>query len=159
MARTSILGADLITHQADCFRTRADKHESAFFNTFSEISIFRKETIAWVDSFRVCHFRCTDNGGNIEVTLRGGGGSDADGFIRQLHVFCIGVSLRMNGNCFDAHFAAGALNAQRNLAAVGYKNFFEHLPAFVMAGFETELETGTVHRITEELSRGLFDHE
>jgi hypothetical protein len=39
----------------------------------------------------------------------------------------------VHGNGLDAKLAAGAQDAQRDLAAVGYENFFEHETLYLLA--------------------------
>jgi hypothetical protein len=39
----------------------------------------------------------------------------------------VGIRGGMNRNCGDSHLLAGAVDAQRDLAAIGDQDFFEHL--------------------------------
>ena len=62
----------------------------------------------------------------MQVTLAGGSRADTHGLVRQLHILGFGIGFGMHGDGLDAHFAAGALNTQRDLAPVGDKNLFKH---------------------------------
>ena len=75
----------------------------------------------------VGYLGCADNCGHVEVTVDGLRRSDANGLVGKQHVLEVVVSRRMNGDSLDAHFAASAQYSQRNLAAVGNYNFFQHV--------------------------------
>src|SRR5690606_41511665 len=46
---------------------------------------------------------------------------------RSLAVLGFGVGLRVNDHCLDAEFAAGALDAKCDLAAIGDQELLEHV--------------------------------
>ena len=71
-------------------------------------------------------FHGADDSGNIQVTLAGGVGSDADCFVGQQHMFQVDVGLGVGGHGFNAEFLASAQNAQCNFAPIGNKHFFQH---------------------------------
>jgi hypothetical protein len=52
--------------------------------------------------------------------------ADADTFICQAHMHRIGIRGGMYGNGSDTHFAAGAMDAKRDFAAIGNQDFFKH---------------------------------
>jgi hypothetical protein len=54
------------------------------------------------------------------------GFADANGLIGQLHVHAVGIRLGINRYGADIQFFAGANDAHRDLAAVGYQDFFKH---------------------------------
>ena len=58
-------------------------------------------------------------GGDVQVTLRRGGGADADGFVGQLDMEAVAIGFGVDGDGGDAHFAAGAQDAQGDFAPVG----------------------------------------
>ncbi len=62
----------------------------------------------------------------MQVTLAGRRRADTHRLIRQLDVFGFSICFGMHGDCLDAHFAAGALNTQRDFAAIGNKYLFKH---------------------------------
>ena len=63
---------------------------------------------------------------DFEIGIRPGGRSDADGLVGQLDVEALQVGLGVDGEGFDAHLAAGAHDAQGDLAAVGDEDFVKH---------------------------------
>ena len=113
------LGAYLVAHQPDGFGARADEHEAAFFDALGKIGVLGKETIAGVDGLRVGDFRRTDDGGYIQVALRRRRRADANRLVGQLHILGIGIRFGMHHDGLNAHFAAGALDAQGYFTAVG----------------------------------------
>ena len=72
-----LLGRDLVTHDADGFRRRADKFKAAFFYAFGKISVFAEETITWVDGFGISHLGRSNDGRHAEVALGGWCRTDA----------------------------------------------------------------------------------
>ena len=121
-----VLGGDLVAHQADGLGARADEHETALFHALGKVGVFRQEAIAGVDGLRIGHFRRADDGGDVQIALRRRRRADAHRFVGQLDVFGVGVGLGMHRHGLDAHFAAGALDAQGDFAAVGDQDFFKH---------------------------------
>src|SRR5579871_5382117 len=67
-----------------------------------------------------------DNAWDIEVALASGWRTDANGFIRKLNVQRVPVGLGIDGNSLNTHLPAGADDAERDLAAIGDKDFVEH---------------------------------
>jgi hypothetical protein len=64
--------------------------------------------------------------GHVEIALRGGRGPDADRLVGQLHVLGVSIGLGIDDDRLDAHLAAGALDSQRDLAAIGDQDLLEH---------------------------------
>ncbi len=102
------------------------KTKPDFSTALGEVGVLGQEAVAGVDGLRVGHFRRADDGGHMQVTLAGRRRADAHGLVRQLHILGFGVGFGMHGDGLDAHFAAGALDAQRDLAAIGNENLFKH---------------------------------
>jgi len=113
-----VLGGDLVAHQADGFRTRADEHETGVFHPFGEIGVFRQEAVTGMDRFRVGDFSCGDDRGDVQITLGGRRRADTHRLVGQTHIFGFGVGLGMHRHGFDTHLAAGALDAQGDFAPV-----------------------------------------
>ena len=61
--------------------------------------------------------------------MRRGRGTYAYGFVGQAHVLRVGVCFRMHRYGFHTQFTTGALDAERNLAAVGDEDLLEHCTA------------------------------
>ena len=119
-------GFDFVAHHADGFGARADEGEAGLFDALGEVGVFGEEAVAGVDGVGVGDFGGGDDGRHIEVAFGRWRGTDADGFVGQHDVFEVGIGLGVDGDGFDAHFAAGAQDAQRDFAAVGDQHFLEH---------------------------------
>ena len=70
-----------------------------------------------------------DEARNVEVGLARRRRADADVVVGEAHVQRFAVGLRIHGDRLDAEFAAGADDAQRDLAAVGDQDLLEHAAA------------------------------
>src|SRR3954447_1258463 len=66
-----------------------------------------------------------DDGGNVEITLRGRRWSNTCGFVGEAHVQRIAIDVAVNGDRLDAHLLAGPDDATSNLAAIGYQDLLE----------------------------------
>ena len=61
---------------------------------------------------------------------------DADRLVSQAHMHGFGISGRMDCNGFDSHFMRRAMDAKRNLAAIGDQDFFDaHVYAMTIRGW------------------------
>ena len=118
------LGADLVAHQPDRLGARADEHEPRALDLVGEVRVLGEEPIARVNGLRVGHLRRRDDGRHIQVALRAGRRSDADGLVGEAHVLGLAVRLGVDDDSPNVELAARALDAQRNLATIGD----QHLP-------------------------------
>ncbi len=91
-----------------------------------EAGVFREKTVAWVHSLSPSDLTGRYDTGNVEITLGGGGGTDAHALVGQAHVHGGGVGLGVHGHGGDAHLLAGPVDAQGNLAAIGDEDLVEH---------------------------------
>src|SRR6476619_6211804 len=105
---------------------RADKGEAAALDALREISVLREKAVAGMDRLGVGDLGGGDDRGHVEVALRRGCRTDADGFVGELDVLRVAIGLRIDHNRLDADLAARALDAQRDLAAVGDQDLLEH---------------------------------
>src|SRR5690606_28556940 len=120
------LGADLVAHQADGVGPGANEHKPAFLDALGKIGVFGKKAVAGVDGLGIGDFGGRNNGRHVQVAFARRRRPDAHGFIGKAHVLGIAVGLGMHDHRLDAEFAAGALDAQRDLAAIGDQDLFKH---------------------------------
>ncbi len=106
---------------------RADEHEPGTLDLFREIRVLGEKAVARMDRLGVGHLSGADDRRYVQIARGRGRRADAYGFVGELDVFSLGVGLGVNHYGSDAELAAGALNAQRNLAAVGDQDLFKHL--------------------------------
>ena len=90
-------------------------------SAFSE----RKPRPGWIASAPVIARRRQD-GRDIQIAVAGGGRPDADGLVGEPHMHRMRIGGRMHRDGLDPHFVAGAVDAQRDLAAIGDQHLFEH---------------------------------
>ena len=91
-----------------------------------EMGVFRKKSDSGMNGVGVGDGGRRQDGRNIEITSPRRGGADADAFVGQAHMHGVGVGGGMDGYGTDAHFPAGAVNAQSDFTAVGDEDFFKH---------------------------------
>ena len=118
-------GRDLVAHETDGLGARADEHEAALFHALGEIGVFREKPVARVDRLGVGDLGGADDGRDVEVAFGGARRADAHRFVGEAHVPWRRGRLRVHRHGLDAERAAGALDAQRDLAAVGDDDFFD----------------------------------
>ena len=114
-----LFGRHFVAHQADGVGARADEDEAGLFDLFGKVGVFGQKAVAGVDSVRTGYFCGGDDGRDVQVTLGRGGGADADGFVGQFDVQAVFVGFGMDGNGGNAHFAAGAQDAECDFPTVG----------------------------------------
>jgi hypothetical protein len=105
---------------------RADELDVARAADLGEVGVLREEAVAGVDGLDVADLGGADEAGDVQVAFRGGGGADADGFVRQAQVGRVAVRFAEDSHDFDAQVAAGPDDAQGDFAAVGNKDPLEH---------------------------------
>ncbi len=70
---------------------------------------------------------------NVEIALGGRRRADADALVGELHVHRVRVGRRVDGDGRNAELLARPLDAKRNLAAIGYEDFVEHVGSLTLA--------------------------
>ena len=74
-----------------------------------------------MDGLRIRHFGGGNDRRHVQVALCRCCRADADGFVRELHILGFAVGFRVNNHRFDAQFAAGALDAEGDLARLAMR--------------------------------------
>ncbi len=108
------------------FGGRADEDEAVLFHHFGEFRVLGQEADPRMDGVDAGDRRRRQDRGDVQVALAGRGRSNADRFVGQADVHGVRVGGGMHRDGADAHLAAGAVDAQGDLAAVGDENLFEH---------------------------------
>ena len=119
-------GRILITHGVHRADRRADEFDVAALTDFGEVRVLREKSVARMNGIDVADFRRAQDSIDLKITLAAGGSTDADRFIGQLHMQGVNICFRINRQRANAEFFARANHAQRDLAAIGDQNFFEH---------------------------------
>ncbi len=97
----------------------ADPDDVVGLDDLGEAGIFGKEAVARMDRVGVADLGGRDDGGDVEIGVGGGGRADADRLVGEADVHRLGVGGGMDRDRLDAHFVAGAVDAERDLAAIG----------------------------------------
>ena len=63
--------------------------------------------------------------GDVEIAVAGRRRADADRVVGEPDVHRVGIGGRMHRDRLDAHFVRGAVDAQRDLAAVGDQDLLD----------------------------------
>src|SRR6185369_1133386 len=93
---------------------------------FGERGVFGQEAITGVDGFGIRHLGRRNDRRHVQVALGRRSRPDAHGLFGQLDVFRVAVGLGIDHDRLHSEFAAGTLDAQRDLSAIGDKNLLEH---------------------------------
>src|SRR3990170_1656396 len=117
---------DLISHQANGLRRRADELHAVILADLREGGIFREEAVPGVDRVRVGDLDRAQDRGDIEIALRARRRSHADGLVRHPDVHGILVHGGIDGDGPKSHLAASPDDADRDLSPVGDKNLVNH---------------------------------
>ena len=121
-----LLGDDLVAHHADVLRRRADEGEAVRLDRFGEAGVLGQEAVAGMDGVDAGDGRGRQDGRDVEIAVARRRRADADRFVGQPHMHGVAVGGRMHRHGLDAHLAAGAMDAERDLAAVGDQDLVEH---------------------------------
>ena len=124
--RGGALGLDLVAHQADVRGLRPDEMDGVLFQDFGEARVLGQEAVAGMHGVGAGDLAGREQSGDVEIAVARGRRSDADALVGEPHMHGVGVGGGMHGNGRDAELLARAQHAQRDLAAVGYEDFFEH---------------------------------
>src|SRR5690606_8045906 len=121
-----VLGHGLVAHHHDGLGLGADELDVARLALLGELGVLGEKTVAGVDGIDVGEFGGGDDAVGAQVALGAFGGADADGLVGELHVERLGVGLGIDREGFDAEFAAGAHDAERDFTAVGDEDLLNH---------------------------------
>ncbi len=120
------LGGDLRAHGADRFAVRADEGDAGVLAGRDQRFALGEKTIAGVDGRGAGAARGGDDGRGIEIGAGALGGADGVGGVGQAHVQRVAVGRGIDRDGADAEAPAGADDADRDFAAVGDQDGFEH---------------------------------
>ena len=107
------------------FGLGANPFDVVALNDFRKLRVFRQKAIAGVDGVSMADFRGGDNRRYVQIAVGCRWRSDANGFVGEAHMHGVGIRSRMHRNGLDPHFMRRTVNAKRDLAAVGDKDFFD----------------------------------
>ena len=121
-----ILRRDLVAHHADMVGRGADELQPMRLDHLGEARVLAQESVAGMHRVGAGDGRGRQDGGDVEVGIARRRRADADALIGQAHMHRGGVRGGMHRDRADAHFLAGAVDTERDLAAVGDQHLAEH---------------------------------
>ena len=113
--------ARLVTHEANMTRERADEMHTRTAAGFGEVAVFRQEAVAGMDRVGAVGQRRADDCRDVKIAVLGRSRPDTDCFVGHPHVQRVLVGRRINRQCGDIQFAAGAQDPDGDRAAIGYQ--------------------------------------
>ena len=91
-----------------------------------ELGVLGEKAVARVDRVGAGDLGGGDQARNVEIRLARRRRADADVVVGEANVERLAIGLGVHGDRLHAELAAGADDAQRDLAAVGDEDFLEH---------------------------------
>ena len=120
------LGDDLVAHQPDVLGRGADEGEAVLLDHLGEVGVLGQEAVARMDRVGAGDLGRGQDRHRVQVAVGGLGRADADALVGEADMHGRGVGRGVDRDRGDAHLAAGAQDAQRDLAAIGDQDLVEH---------------------------------
>ncbi len=117
---------NLVAHETDDFRLRADEGEAGVLHRFGELRVLRQEAIARVYALRALGLGYLQQLRDVEVTGGRHIGHQFHGDIGQLHVRCMAVFVVVDGDGAQAETARGTNHAAGDFTAIGDEDAVKH---------------------------------
>ena len=108
------------------FGVGADELDVAGLADLGEVGALGQEPVAGMDRVGAGDLGGADDRRHVQVAVGAARRADADVLVGEPDVQRVLVGLGVDGDGLDAELAAGADDAQRDLAAVGDQDFLEH---------------------------------
>ena len=109
------------------FGRGADEFDADGFADFGEVGVLGEESIAGMDGIRTGDLGRAQDVGNISVAESGVGRPDADLLVGCAYMRARRIGLRKDRHGLNAEFLTGPNHPERNLTAIGYQHFLEHV--------------------------------
>ena len=103
----------------------ADPDDVVALDDLGELGVFAEEAVAGMDRVGMADLGGRDDVGDVEIGFAGRRRADADRLVGEAHVHRLGVGGRMDRDRLDPHFVAGAVDAERDLAAIGDQDLLD----------------------------------
>ena len=113
------LRLDLVAHRADMFGFGPDPDDVVGFDDFGKLGVFGQEAIAGMNRIGLGNFCRRNDRRDVQIAVLGRWRPDAHRKIGEPDMHRIGVGGGMHRDRLDPHLARGAMDAQRDFAAIG----------------------------------------
>ena len=117
---------NLVAHQPDVPGLGSDEGQAVFRHDLREVGVFRQEADAGMDRVRPGDHGGRQDRGYVEVAVPRRRRPDAHALVGEPDMHGAGIGGRVHGNRLDPHLAAGPVNPQGDVAAVGDEDLLEH---------------------------------
>src|SRR5690606_9129364 len=117
---------DLVAHGPDHVAARADERDALADAQVGEVAVLRQEPVAGVDGLGAGLLRDLHDALAHQVRLARRRRAAVPALVGEAHVQGVAVDVRVDGDRLDAHLAAGAHHAHRELPAIGDQDLLEH---------------------------------
>ena len=115
----------LIPHALDDLGLRANEANASARADGREFGVLGQKAVARMNGVAACFYRQVHQAVGVEIAPEGVVSNEV-GLIGALHVKCIAIRFRINGDGTDIHFRAGANEADRDFTAVGNQYLLQH---------------------------------
>ena len=116
---------DLVVEAPQDLGRRTDEHQTVLLADLREVRVLGEEAVAGMDGLRSADQRGRHDRRDVQVALARRGGTDADGFVREVHRQAVRIGLAVHEHGLDAELATRADDSQRDLAAIGDQDLIE----------------------------------
>ena len=108
---------------------RADEMQIVLGEDFGEAGVLGQEAVAGMHGVGAGDLAGREQRRDVEIAVLRRRRADADALVGEAHMHGVGVGGGMHRDGGDAELLAGAQDAQRDLAAIGYQDLVEHRSA------------------------------
>ena len=136
------LGFDLVAHDADMLRLRADEGDAVMLEHLREARVLGQEAVAGMDRIRAGDLAGGDQGRDVEIAVAGGRRADAHALVGEAHMHGVRVGGGMDRHGGDAELLRRAQDSQGDLASVGNEDLIEHVAPYSMTRRGSPYSTG-----------------
>ena len=112
----------------------ADPDDVVGLDDLGEAGILAEEAVARMDRVGMADLGRRDDRRDVEIGFGGRRRADADRLVGEADVHRLGVGGRMDRDRLDPHFVAGAVDAERDLAAIGDEDLFDRHYSMIASG-------------------------
>ena len=104
----------------------ADEGEAVLFDRLGEIGVLGEKPEPGMDRVGPGDRRRREDRRDVEIARPRRRRADAHGLVGEPHIHRVRIRGRMHRDGLDPHLVAGAVDAQRDLAAIGDQHLLEH---------------------------------
>ena len=119
-------GFDLVAHCRNRIGWRSDKGNIGRLKRGRKTGLFRQKSIAWMHRLCAGFVAGCDNLVGLKIAVLCGHAAKGDGFIGKLHMFGCPISIGIDSNSGNAHFACRMDDPAGDFATIGNQDFFKH---------------------------------